>query len=255
MKKKNLLSIIMLILLIFIILSKENIMPNTIGSIAYNVNKKNNYIYIKENNTYIKYLVLTNNYNETKNTLLIREKIIGNSDYITDYNGSIYKTKIYNGTKEMENYCKYEETSADIFLQKEFPNNFDEEFLELVNITNINIPDINNYILDRKFFLLSLQELGFQDPGDESSYGSIKYFKDNGCIATNDYNIELSWWTRSVNQAQGTHISIGANGNEDSSIGDNAKCGIRPAFTLPNHAKIKKIYINDEIGTGYIVDY
>ena len=53
---------------------------DTIGSIAYNVNKKNYVVYIKENNKYVTYIVLDNNYNNTNNTLLIRENVLGGEE-------------------------------------------------------------------------------------------------------------------------------------------------------------------------------
>lgn len=65
---------------------------HTIGCISYDYNSTLGYtIYIKEDNQYVPYLVLTYNYNNTNNALCLRKNVVGGSKYIEDYNG----TKIF----------------------------------------------------------------------------------------------------------------------------------------------------------------
>lgn len=60
---------------------------------AYNQTKTEEFIYILENNKYIPYFVLHNNYSNNSDTLLLRKNVIGNNEYYMDYNGTIMTEK------------------------------------------------------------------------------------------------------------------------------------------------------------------
>lgn len=124
-------------------------------------------IYIKENDKYVPYLVLTYNYNNTNNALCLRKNVIGGENgYIEDYNGTIAKDIVYDGWLEMQSDVKYQETDVDKYLVNEFPKRFDTRLLNQIYNTELSFSEYgyekgkyNNYEINRKFFILSLTEL------------------------------------------------------------------------------------------------
>jgi len=229
-----------------------------IGELAYNLtlNKKNR-VYIKENEKYVAYLVLHNNFNGTGNTYLLRENVIGGTDgYIEDYNGSIMKETIYNGQLKMKKYARYETTEVDNFLNNEFLQRFDEFLLDKILDTELLLYDSalerNVYTIKRKFFIPSLTELGCTTTFDETieDYTELEYFGTNeDLIAQNEAGIEVPWWTRSQYDGYcwisgGTHKTL---------TGTDARYGVRPAFIVDSDTKINKILISDFNKEVYIL--
>ena len=233
---------------------------DTIDHIAYNVNKNNYRVYIKESNIYVPYLVLNNNYNGTKNTLVIRENILGGDSYSFGYNGSITKDKIYNKSLLMNQYFNYDETDVDKFLTTEYIHYFDEEFVDLLNDTEVSVENVEtvnseNYTIKRRFFILSIGKLGIENVANKSDNKPIKYFKDNGLEAKNDGNEYANYWTRSYSYGLGGYYAIGYQGSLISISGSEAKYGIRPAFTIPDKTKIKTQYISEIDKKVFVIDY
>ena len=262
MKKKSVFSLIIIFLIVILLLIIKFMLlrDDNIKHIAYNVNKTNYKIYLKENNKYVPYLVLDNNYNGTNSTLIIRENILGGESYTYDYNGSISEEKIYNKSLLMNQYFNYDETDVDKFLVNEFVHYFDDGFINIINDTEVSVENVEminneNYKIKRKFFILSIGELGLENVANQNDQNSIDYFKNNGLIAKNDGNENANYWTRSYSYGLGGYSAIGYSGALISVSGTEAKYGIRPAFTISGKTKIKKQYISQIGKEVLIIDY
>lgn len=225
---------------------------NTIGFIAYDYNPDlDNSIYIKENNEYITYLVLTYNYNNTKNALCLRKNVVGGQNgYIEDYNGTISKNIVYNNWIKMQNNVRYEETNVDKYLTGDFLNRFNSELLNKICNTHLNVSnyengEYNSYVLDRQFFILSFTELDESGSSydNQSKKLKLKYFNKNSKNATNDVGVQSPYWTRTP-YYNSSYYFVGYTG-EITYTGSHARFGVRPAFTISNDTKVNKIY--DEI--------
>jgi hypothetical protein len=179
-----------------------------------------------ENNRYVPYLVLTDDYNG--NTLLLRKYILPETRRINEY------------------YSYYENSEIDNYLNGEYWNEFSEikdliidSEIEIIADSAIGYSNRNTTAIARKFFLLSLCELAL----DMEFEGSpLAYFKDkNNKIAYMEDNIASSWWLRSpepswlsLTYAVGSENTLGFTNSSD-------KNGIRPAFCLSSDLKVKLV--------------
>lgn len=229
-----------------------NIPPSTINDIAYDYNDTHGYrIYLEENNKYVPFLVLTNDYNG--NCLLVREHILDESvPYITT-------TSNYNSY--------YENCNIDKYLNQKYISRFSSNLKNLILKSDIEIcskeaidthDDIKN-IIKRKIFLLSLREInttiGFKE-GEP-----LDYFKGvQNKIATYADGEPASWILRTPALSSSSTVygidwtgSIGMGGlnGPDGPY----ECGIRPAFCIPCDTKI---ILRDDIISGesvYCIDF
>lgn len=242
--------LIIFFLVSIIILKPKN---NTVSSIAYNVNKTEYRVYIKEGELYTPYLVLDNNYNYTGQTILLREHAL--SGEIMAYGGLGNDQPIHDGEMKM-GWLAYKDTEVDNFLENDFSDYFDSIFINIVNDTIIDVEwlDEQDYSeIKRKFFLLSFQEIS----GEYSAYGKnvkkISYFNKDNLTITNDSGYEVTWWIRTP--GWGDYMFVGYNNMWGAHSDTDAKRSVRPAFTMPGDITIKKEYLGDEIGTVYVIDY
>lgn len=222
---------------------------DTIGSLAFNFTHTKSTVHIKENGQYVPYLVLHNDYDNTGNSLLLREHLIGGTDgYVTDYNGLITQQKIYIGQMEMGSF-DYEKTLVDEYLCGEFPQRIDANLLAKICNTSLNLSIYNDgdYVskdLERKFFLPSYVELCGSEVFDNKTTNRTKleYFdSDERRKAVNEAGVAVSYWTRTK---CGEFAAIGPGGGFLMNMGNSVKFGIRPALTIPSNTPVKKIYNN-----------
>lgn len=236
---------------------------NTIGYISYDYNSTLGYtIYIKEDNEYVPYLVLAYNYNNTNNALCLRKNVVGGSKYIEYYNGTIAKDRIYDGWLEMQSDTKYQETDVDKYLTGEFLERFDTKLLGRISNTELSFSEYGyekglyyNYEIGRQFFILSLTELnysGINRDNQTKNTMKLKYFNSNNLRAFNDSGIESPYWTRTSYFAS-EYYMVGYTGGV-TTTGNNAKFGVRPAFTIANNTKIVKIYDQNLMQDIYVLD-
>ena len=236
---------------------------DTIGYISYDYNSTLGYtIYIKENNQYVPYLVLTYNYNNTNHALCLRKNVVGGSEYIEDYNGTIVKDRIYDGWLKMQHDTKYQETDVDRYLTGEFLKRFDTNLLSKISNTELSFSEYgyekgvyHNYEINRQFFILSLTELnygGINRDNQTKNTMKLKYFNGNNLMAFNDSGIESPYWTRTAYFAS-EYYMVGYTGGI-TTTGESAKFGIRPAFTISNSTKITKIYDQNLMQDIYVLD-
>lgn len=257
---------IIILLIMPTIIAKINtpiLEENTIGYISYDYNPTLGYtIYIKENNEYVPYLVLTYNYNDTNNALCLRKNVVGGSEYIEDYNGTIAKDRIYDGWMEMQHNTKYQETDVDKYLTGDFLKRFDTKLLGKICNTQISFSEYeyekgvyHNYEINRQFFILSLTELNYSGTKLDNKTKNtmkLKYFNSNDLMAFNDSGVESPYWTRTSYFESGYYM-VGYTG-VITSTGNNARFGVRPAFTISNNTKITKIYDQNLMKNIYVLD-
>lgn len=223
----------------------------TIASIAYNHNPDSGYtVYIKENGEYTPYLVLDKNYMKTGNVLILRENIVGGREgYTEEYNGTIAKDIVYDGQMTFDD--------AKAFLEEEFPERFDNDFLNAVCDTRLEYYDVfhetqNTASLD-KFFMLSGRELCYDagNDGVKNNGSPLIYFKKNQKTAQNDIVADVIYWTRS--EYYGHNCAVGFSDGWINDMDDYVKYGIRPAFAISGGTKIKRI-TDDALGDIYVFD-
>lgn len=226
---------------------------NILSDIAYDVNPSYGYtVYIKENNIYVPYLVLTNNYENRNMTLVLRKNIIGSGDIDTTRK-NCWGADSYIGTKPFSEYDRYDKTKMDYYLNNDFIKLFDIEMSSIICNTSIKIADIipeksSSLYISRKIFLLSTSELG-------GSYGPndgepLKYFKDsNDNRATlEDGKTIIPWWTRTNGWSY--YCAVGINGELITESSTDEYYGVRPAFCIHNNTIIEK---NNSILSGKAV--
>jgi len=151
---------ILLVIIIFLLFggctSEDSYTPNAppqvIADIAYDVNESHGYtVYIKENDEYVPYLVLTNDYGG--NCLLLRK-------YVLD------EPMAYND-KDKYKGSYYENCFVDTYLNSEFINSFSDSLKNSIILTDIEITAIESIdrvgkkttYISRKLFLLSYGEI------------------------------------------------------------------------------------------------
>lgn len=191
----------------------------TVKELSYDYNKKsNNLIYVLENDSYIPFIVLTNNYNGQ--TLLLRYNILNEQMRISDY------------------YSSYEGCEIDEFLNSTYMNRLSsikdsivESSILITDEASLGLSGSTTKSISRHVFLLSLNEIDAKGLSNEGT--AIEYFKDeNNRLAYSDDNVLISWWLRtpdtwgsSITYTMGENNKIGSTNSSDPN-------GVRPAFCV-----------------------
>ena len=243
---------------------KSVFVTNTVSDIAYDVNSSYGYtIYIKENNIYVPYLILTNKYENTNMALILRKDLIGTGEIDTTRK-NCWGADSYIETKPFSEYDRYDKTKMDYYLNNNFIKLFDKKISSIICKTNIKIANNleDSFYISRKFFLLSTSELGYFKYFNllklKWSYGyggandgkPLKYFGDsNDNRATlEDEKTIIPWWTRTNGLTY--YCAVGFNGGLITESSTDEYYGVRPAFCIPNNTIIEK---NDSIISGQAV--
>ncbi len=225
------------------ILALTGCSKSTISDIAYDRMFRSDYtVYIEENDEYVPYLVLTNDYNG--NTLLLRQ-------YLLD------ETRVYKVSKhglyiwDHSDYgAYYGESDIDWFLNKEYMNSLPDILQENVVDSNIIITAKSNMgrsgatseIITRKIFLLSQEELDARDKNFVTTVSEgkkLKYFIDdyNHRYASFSNGEKCPHWTRTP-ENWGTNSVIAMGVDELGTGTPDGPNGVRPAFCIPNDIPI-----------------
>ena len=243
-------------------------MPKTLTDIAYDVDERLGYtVQIKENEKYAPYLVLTNNYNDNGDVLLLRQYLL---DELV-----AYKSPNDKGNYDIDTIASYYETSdIDSFLNGEFYERLPSEVQNIIVESTIEITakesigrggkEIVN--IARKIFLLSYTELNAANSGYRirtflTEGKPLEYFIERSSRVAYHSNGETShWWLRTVSTATYSFASVVM--DEGSivsaptySLGSGINghiSAVRPAFCLPQDISIKKIELNGE--EMYVLD-
>lgn len=229
----------LLILFFFLVGCTSERTPETIGDIAYGSRYSGeNIVYVEENDVFVPFLVVDGDFGG--NTLLLRQDILPHHRRISNY--SSY----------------YENSEIDTFLNTEYLTYISLPMTEVV-LTEIAITtdDSIGYsgseikTIQRKVFLLSLNEIGISDLMNAGPEGeTIEYFRnENNWIAYSEGGV-TSWWLRTPNTYYlSCTYGMGANGKIGSGNAYDAN-GIRPALCVPSSTPIM---LNNDVVQGKTV--
>lgn len=228
--------------------SEQNVPPDppeVLEDIAYDVEPSFGYrVYLVENEEYVPYLVLTNQYNGL--CLLLRE-------YLME------EVMIYDQGRDCSAY--YENSGIDCYLNESFYGLFSSSTAELIQETDIVITAEESLgyggdvvtTIQRRVFLLSYAELNHTlfrtmlKEGDQLSYFS----NADRRIAYHENGRPGSWWIRTASTA-GNALACGVNPTGSVGCGGIYTIaglsynGVRPAFCLPCDTPIEVTSINGE---------
>lgn len=254
------------ITLIYSVMNNSHYKENTVGYISYDNNPKLGYtIYIEENNEYVPYLVLSNDYKG--NTLFLRK-------YVLD-EPKPYRL-VYNDLNDGGRFSAYYENNfIDNFLSNEFINSLSSKTREVITESEITITAKQSLgvfgkettTIKRKIFLLSFSELNGRSRTLLKEANPLTYFKSDNKnrIAYDSKGEACNWWLRTPGTGANVTVcavapdgTVGPGGTIKPKSNGNGmepiECWVRPAFCIPSNIGIKKIYnkkMNEEI---YVLD-
>lgn len=228
----------------------------TLEQIAYDESKDNPVVYIKENNDYVPYLVLTSDYNG--NVLLLRKNLLSETRPYKEHGA---------GWSHFEYGSYYEESSIDEFLNTEFFNSLSECTRKSIVESTIEVTDKESYdkwnykthMICRKVFLLSSIELGVEgiDGYVTTAEGTpLKYFKKKDISAKRAClpdGTKHPYWTRTPNLWESSIVvTIGVESYGDGTA--DVDSGVRPAFCMDKETILKESSHVMEGTTVYIIE-
>lgn len=191
--------------------------------------EKNKEVYLKENDIYVPYLILDENYRG--NILLLRKDVMNEFRSISDYSS------------------EYEDSYIDTYLSDEYLDLFSDEIIKQIVSIDIEVTSKealyqagkDTHTISRKAFLLSYDEVNYSEHSMAPNEGAtLSYFtNDQSRVAYRDGE-PCSWWLRTPYTGYDSVTwSVGGDGvkTELSSTTEN---GIRPAFCLSGNVNIKE---------------
>lgn len=223
----NKLIIISLVLLLFISLCACNGSESVtkISDIAYGKSTDNT-VYILENEHYVPFLVLTNDY--YGDTLLLRRDVKSPGRF-----------------NEYSSF--YENSEIDHYLNHGYLEEISSA-LPHIQLTNLDVTDekalgksgTETKTIKRNVFLLSCTEIGIDsvvNMGDEGL--CLSYFSESeNRIAYRDGSVS-SWWLRTPNTYYRSCVYVVGDNNKIGFSNAYDNNGIRPAFCVKNDSKIE----------------
>ena len=183
-------------------------------------------IYLEESGEYVPFLIIDDDYNG--NILLLRQDVLETPMKYNEYQSA------------------YEGSSIDIYLNSVYLTSLSDTNLMICD-TDIVVTAAESIgtsgkatsVIERKVFLLSMTELGYNDSYGATHEGTpLEYFQNvENRIATLNGR-PTSWWTRSAETYHNTAVygvgPDGALGNGNASDEN----GIRPAFCVPKESVV-----------------
>lgn len=233
-----------------------NYSVDEIGSIAYNVTKIENLVYIPETDKYAPYVVLTNDYNG--NTLLMRKHTLGGD----------LRRQIHNGMYERSG-AYYRDSQVDKFLNGEFYDIFSESVKNIILTSEIEISSKKSFRVhgreiekyNTKVFLLSINELYYVEGfGRICPEGEpLEYFSPENAqnlIAPDEEGWgNCAYWTRSADTGYWNQVFAVDRVGRCGSMNSWWYNGVRPSFCLDGKTKIR---FQSDIVDGknvYVIDF
>lgn len=201
----------------------------TLNNVPASTSSTASVIYLKEKDSYIPYIVLKHNYENSGRTLVVR-------NYIIDENTEGFVSGSEN--TDWTQFTSFAGGSADVRLNEEFYNSLDANLKS--QITEVNIPYTKNGSsgkIARKVFMLSATEVGFSSVSYKEGT-VLPYFSSNkNRIALCDDGSSRDYFTRtpsSFDGGVGDAYVVDNNGTMKDYAMSTAE-GYRPAFTLPSN--------------------
>ena len=216
----------------------------TLEQIAYDNNKNNPVIYLKESDEYVPYLVLDSDYHG--NVLLLRKNVLP----------EMLPYKEHDDTWSFGDYGSYyEESSIDAYINTDFLNSLSGDTREAVTESTITVTDKESYTewnyktheINRKVFLLSSVELGIEglDGKTTTKEGEpLSYFKKKEYDEKKAYTadgVTHSYWTRTPQLWESCTVVVVGTQVTGTCTADE-KAGVRPAFCIDGQTLLKENY-------------
>ena len=208
--------------------NKPRYADNEIGSLAYDVAKKENVVYLLESDEYVPYIVVTNDYNGY--TLLLRKNVLDEPRRYNEY--SAY----------------YRDSEIDRFLNDDFLLTLDRSVQEIIAPVTVDISSKNNLgrhgedveEYDTRIFLLSVKELNYDvSPVVAPEGKTLAFFKvPQNRLTQNRYEFPCAYWTRSADTGYRSAVSTVSQDGIASSINSFDDNGVRPSFCVDGKLKI-----------------
>lgn len=227
-------------------------------NLAYDEGAKEARVYIKENEAFVPYLVLTSDYSGDENVLLLREYVLPELRQYEEH-GEFWAQDEYGSY--------YENSSIDEFLNTDFLSSLSNEVKENIVDSEIEVTDKESYTewnyktheINRKIFLLSAVELGIEgvDGSTTAKEGMpLDYFYEAEYVtkvAAMEQGTSCPYWTRTPQlweKCTVVMVGVEAVGSSTADI----CAGVRPAFCLSGQTTVKE---SSEVIEGecvYIID-
>ena len=200
-----------------------------IGSLAYDVAKKENVVYLLESDEYVPYIVVTNDYNGY--TLLLREHTLDEPHQ-------------YNLTYD----AYYRDSEIDRFLNDEFYRSLDKSVQETIKSTEIEISYKENFgrngeVVEKyntRIFLLSLVELNYSAGNTVAVEGEkLTFFElPQRRLVCDQYFEPHGYWTRSADNGYRSAVCMVGYDGVLGSVNAVDDGGVRPSFCVDGKLKI-----------------
>ena len=248
MKNKSLIPICIILIITMLIssacvanVSTEESMLQDI-SYKYYKNEDEYTVMIKEQGEYVPYLVITDDYDDSETCLLLRKYLL---DEYMRYGESDQFNPSYYGRSELGEY-----------IETEFIKRFSQDMQGIILESNVEIStydsitdlDEETEYINRKIFLLSYYEMGYEYNRTKNLEGKpLEYFNSTERrIAYEEDGEKGEWWLRTP-ELRSNSVVMGVTMN-----GEGAGCGIsggsfdyelgvRPAFCLPRDTSIIEV--------------
>lgn len=224
---KKIIFILLSVIIVLSCTSCDKLNNKMVSDIAYNRTHNETLVYIKENNQYIPFLVLTDDYNS--NTLLLRKEVLDKPRGINEYI-SFYKNS------EIDQYLNDEYLQSLLNIEKYIAVSdvevTDEEALGKSGDETITI--------QRKVFLLSCNEVDINFSVNIASEGKeLDYFKNEDNRKAYNNGTPVSWWLRTPNTYYLSCTYIVGDNNKIGYTNAYDNNGIRPAFCIRSDSPIE----------------
>jgi len=231
-------------------IQEKPIVIERLGDLAFDAELSENFrVYIPENGQLEPYFVVTNDYANQGNTLLVRE-------FVWD------KPMKQQETIETSYYGS---SLPDRFLNEDFINRFPDELGKKIEFTRVLVrdtefkPESKSYQkLGRNIFLLSRYELGFysEPVWDEEALSFFQVYDDAsypnrqakliyGSEGEN-WKRRVSWWLRSDTTPEKDTTNVVLDDGWWEIANTQEEHYVRPAFCLPPRLPVKEIDRNGE---------
>ncbi len=209
------------------------------------MNTDNITVYILENDEYTPYLVITDNYNNSGNCLLLRHYLLDDSIEYSHY-GTPYPSY-------------YDGSIVDNYLSNEFYSSLSEYTASVLRTSDIEITDKESigcfgdgtHKIQRNVFLLSYSEIdriamrAFPYEGKQIAF----FNSDESRIAYHSDGTADVWWLRTPDFARRSTATVVRSDGVISIVGlyspgYNFSCCLRPAFCIDGSTALKTVEIN-----------
>lgn len=243
MKKRIFVSICMCVSFLFLVSGcRQEKKAETVSDLAYDNGKEVNEIYVCENNKYVPYIVVTDDYNG--NTLLLRREVLDKPLAFNDY-GSYYPGS------QVDQYLNTTFLKTLTGMQ----NSILETEIPVTSKLSIGTCGTETETISRKVFLLSCSEADIHSENMTKEGAALEYFKDKGKFILQDKlnekgipvscqlsaercETEPSVWLRTPNTYYASCPYVIGADNRIGAANAYEKNGVRPAFTVPGNLAV-----------------